>query len=222
MRLRGIILLSGTVLLVPGIPASAQTTGSGVRVTKDRTTATTNSTTSSATTSGAANGEVVSLPEFSLGSYPTLTLSNMAAHLLSGDSAEIRMAQLAEGRATAQSVHDYAMMLANDHAAHYNSAKKALDDEDVVPAPLPNDVEALRMQQEMIRLTNMAAGPAWDAEFVRFQVQHHQNEINLLSANASSVHGHEMHELLEDTIAALTKHRDAGKSTATSAGIALY
>jgi predicted outer membrane protein len=168
-------------------------------------------------------GEVTPrLTAFSLSSYPTLTLSNIAAHLLSGDSAEIRMAQLAQGKATAQAIHDYATMLANDHAAHYTSARKALDDEDVVPMPLASDVEALRMQQEMTRLSSMAAGPAWDAEFVRFQVQHHQNEIDLLSANTTSVHGHEMHELLEDTIAALTKHRDSGRSTATTLGITLY
>jgi predicted outer membrane protein len=213
-----LIVGAGAVLAISA-DASAQATGSGIPVTKDRAT-TTAAPTGTTTVVG---GEVTPrLTAFSVSSYPALTLSNIAAHLLSGDSAEIRMAQLAQSKATAQAIHDYATMLANDHAAHYASAKKALDDEDVMPMSLASDVEALRMQQEMTRLSNMAAGPAWDAEFVRFQVQHHQNEIDLLSANTTSVHGHEMHELLEDTIAALTKHRDSGRSTATTLGVTLY
>jgi predicted outer membrane protein len=208
------------------VSVAAQATGSGIKVTKDRGTgtSTTNLTTTKTTTTTVITGGDVlpALPAFSLSSYPTLTLSNIAAHLLNGDSAEIRMARLAESKATAQAVHDYATMLANDHTAHYTSAKKALDDENVVPAPLAYDVEATRMDREMTRLINMPAGTAWDAEFIRFQVQHHQNEIDLLSANTTSVHGHEMHELLEDTIAALGKHRDAGRSTATTVGITLY
>jgi predicted outer membrane protein len=215
------ILLGATMVLATSASAAAQTaSGSGIRVSKDRTTST--STVTSTTTTAVAGGDVNSVPAFSLSMYPTLTLTNIAAHMLSGDSLEIRLAQLAQTKATNQAVRDYATMLANDHAAHLSHIIDTYKDEDVVPAPLANDVEGVRLKQMISNLTAMAPGAAWDAAFVRFAVQQHQNEIDLLSANTNSVHGHEMHELMEDTIAALTKHRDAGKSTATTAGITLY
>lgn len=205
--------LAAAAVVVSAATVAAQTNGSGIPITKDG---------AGTTTTATATGEVSSLPAFSVSAYPALTLGTIAAHLLSGDSAEIRMAELAERMASAQAVHDYASLLANEHAAHLKSATDALDDEDAVPQPLASDVEAERMVQEMARLQNMPAGPAWDAEFVRFQVQHHANEIALLNANRAAVHGNEMRTLLDNTIAALTKHRDVGRSTAATLGITLY
>ena len=161
------------------------------------------------------------LPAFSVASYPSLTEKNITAIMAGGDSLEIQMGDLARTKGTAQSVRDYGTMLGTDHRAHLAKTMEIVTDEDVGAEPLPNDVEAARMRGMLNWLQTTPASAAWDAAFLRFQVQHHQNVHDLLQANLKNAHDDDLEDHIEKTLQSLMKHRDAAKTTATTLGVTL-
>lgn len=213
---RTLVLLGIGALLGAGATADAQAraTGSGIRVSKD---VPTGATTPSSV--AISPGEVSLTTEFSLAPYANMNEKNIAAHMAAGDSLEIRLAELAMSKATSQAVRDYATMLANAHRAHLAEVHEIITDEDVGADPLANDPEGMRMRQMLTRLQNMSPGTNWDAAFVRFQVQHHQNEIDLLTPNIKNVHDDDFEDLVEKTLASLASHRDQGKTVAHGIGV---
>ena len=217
MRLtRTLVLLgSGAVLAAGTAEAQARTTGSGIRVSKDVPAASTTPSNQLSTVSG---GEV-SL--FNLAAYANMNEPQIAAHMAAGDSLEIQLAELALTKASSQAVRDYASMLLNAHRAHLVEVMEIITDEDVGATPMANDPEGMRMRQTLAKLRTMAAGSNWDAEFVRFQVQHHQNEIDLLTPNIKHVHDDDFEDLVEKSLTSLASHRDRGKNVAMTLGITL-
>ena len=212
---RSIVLLGmGALLAATSAGAQARTTGSGIPVSKDVPAA---STTASVTTM--SPGEVSLTTTFNLAAYANMNEKNIAAHMAAGDSLEIRLAELALSKATSQSVRDYASMLLNAHRAHLAKVHEIITDEDVGAEPMANDPEGMRMRQMLTQLQNMAAGTSWDAAFVRFQVQHHQNEIDLLTPNIKNVHDDDFEALVEESLKSLAAHRDQGKTVAHGLGI---
>ena len=71
----------------------------------------------------------------------------------------------------------------------------------------------------LTRLQGMAAGTSWDAAFVRFQVQHHQNAIDLLTPNIKNAHDDDLEDHIEKSLASLASHRDQGKTVAHGIGV---
>jgi len=196
--------------------AQARTTGSGIPVSKDGPAV---STTGSVTT--VSPGEVSLTTSFNLAAYANMNEKNIAAHMAAGDSLEIRLAELALSKASSQAVRDYASMLLTAHRAHLADVMEIITDEDVGAEPMANDPEGMRMRQMLTRLQGMPAGASWDAAFVRFQVQHHQNEIDLLTLNIKNVHDDDFEELVEESLKSLASHRDQGRQVASSLGIGL-
>lgn len=217
MKRHSVLLGTVAVLLAAGTAgAQARTTGSGIRVSKDMPATSTTPTSPAVVVSG---GEVALTPAFSLAAYANMSEKNLAAHMAAGDSLEIRLAELALSKATSQSVRDYASMLLNAHRAHLAKVHEIITDEDVGAEPMANDPEGMRMRQMLTQLQNMAAGTSWDAAFVRFQVQHHQNEIDLLTPNIKNVHDDDFEALVEESLKSLAAHRDQGKTVAHGLGI---
>src|SRR5947199_100679 len=126
---------------------------------------------------------------------------------------------VAASAASAQSVKEYATMLVTDHQAHLGKVLHVMSDKNIGSQPLANDPEAARSMQLLNWLTNMTAGAQWDAMFVRAQVRHHQNEIDALNAMRPMVKTEDLRDVVDATLPALTKHRDAGTSVATQLGI---
>ncbi len=215
---RSFVLLGMGALLAATASAGAQarTNGSGIPITKDMPAP---STTSSTVT--VSPGEVTLTTAFNLAAYANMNEKNIAAHMAAGDSLEIQLAELALSKATSQSVRDYAGMLLNAHRAHLAEVHEIITDEDVGAEPLANDPEGMRMRQMLSQLRSMAAGTNWDAAFVRFQVQHHQNEIDLVTPNIKNVHDDDFEELVEETLKSLASHRDQGRTVASGLGISL-
>jgi putative membrane protein len=213
---RTFVLLGMSALFAASAGAQARTTGSGIPISKDVPAPTT---TSSTTT--LSPGEVSLTTAFNLAAYANMNEKNIAAHMAAGDSLEIRLAELALSKATSQAVRDYASMLLNAHRAHLAEVMEIITDEGVGAEPMANDPEGMRMRQMLSRLQTMAAGTSWDAAFVRFQVQHHQNEIDLLTPNIKNVHDDDFEDLFEESLKSLAAHRDQGRTVATSLGISL-
>ena len=212
---RTFVLLGMGALLSATATAGAQTrtTGSGIPVSKD---VPATSTVPSNTTMTVSGGDVSLTTSFNLAAYANMNEKNIAAHMAAGDSLEIQLAELALSKATSQSVRDYATMLANAHRQHLAAVMEIITDEDVGAEPMANDPEGMRMRQMLSQLRTMPAGAAWDRAFVNFQVQHHQNEIDLVTPNIKNVHDDDFEDLVEKTLASLASHRDQGKTIAMS------
>src|SRR5688572_18405244 len=180
MRLacKSVVLGAGALLLATAAAAQTRGTGSGIPVAKDRPGV---SSTPSATVMEVVGGEVTLATPFDLSAYAgKMSEKNITAHMAAGDSIEIQLAQLALSKATSESVRSYATMLLNDHTAHLAKTSEIITDEKVGAEPMAFDPEGLRMREMLTKLRSMPTGANWDAAFVRFQVGHHQNEIDLL------------------------------------------
>ena len=217
-RTRISVLLGAVAMLAATADAQERMQGSGIRVQKSEFDV---STTPSTTTVEVSTGEVNLTTPFDITAYANMNEKNITAHMAAGDSLEIQFAELALSKATNQQVRDFANMLLNDHRAHLAKTHEIITDEDVGAEPLAFDPEGLRMRQMLNNLRSMAAGTNWDAAFLRFQAQHHQNEIDLLSANIKNAHDDDLEDHIEDSITSLAKHRDTARSIATSLGYPL-
>lgn len=221
---RKLMLLGAGALFVATTPLAAQrTTGSGIPVTKDRTTYTTG-TTSSTTMEPRATALTVTevtLPVFDLSAHANMSEANILAHMLTVDSLEIEMARLATTKGSDARVRDFATMLLNDHSAHLATTLEVPAKEGITPVPFTNDVEAARMRGMLVWLANTPAGAPWDAAFLRFQAAHHQNELDILNLNSKNAHDDDFEAHMGKTAESLTKHRDHARSLATQLGITL-
>ena len=74
------------------------------------------------------------------------------------------------------------------------------------------------MKAMLAWLDNTPAGRGWDAAFLRFQVAHHQNEIDVVNANVSNRHDARIASHMERTRTSLVKHRDVARSLLTVKG----
>lgn len=211
-----VLLGFGALMMASAGEAQQRTSGSGIAVTKREVAVTT---TPSTTTVDVATGEVSLTTPFDIAAYANMNEKNITAHMAAGDSLEIQLAQLAQTKATSQQVRDFASMLLTDHTAHLRKTHEIITDEDVGAEPMAFDPEGLRMRQILSRLHSMAAGTNWDTTFLRFQATHHQNEIDLLSANIKNAHDDDLEDHIEKSLASLAKHRDAARSIATSLGL---
>lgn len=214
-------LLLAAALVAASAHASAQnpTERKGIKVSKDAGKTPAASRTPSPTT--AVAGEVALSTPFTLATYANMNEQNMTAHMAGGDSLEVQLSQLAQTKATDARVREYAMMLVNDHTAHLAKTMEIVTHEHGGAEPLPGDPEAARMRQMLAELRAMAAGAKWDAAFLRFQVQHHQNELDLWPSVIQNARDHDLEALVRRTQQSLAKHRDTATSIATQLGVAL-
>ena len=216
------ITVVGALLVAATVGAQERMAGSGIRITKDAgevaaTPSTTASTTSTTITVTPLNLATV----FDISAYGNLNEKQIAYLFASGDSAEIQLGHLAHSKGTAQSVRDYGMMLANDHTAHLTKTMEIITDEDVGSEPIPNNPEGARMREMLTWLRNNPASVNWDANFLRFQAQHHQNVIDILNLNIKNAHDDDMEDHIEKSLQSLAKHRDAAKTTASGLGVTI-
>ena len=210
--------LGAAAILLASAAGAQQRTGSGIPISKDAPVPAVTTTTSNGSVAPVTGSPAV-LPTFSVASYGALNEKYMTNIMAGGDSLEIQLGHLAHAKGTAQGVRDYGMMLANDHTAHLAKVIEVITDEDVGAEKPPTNVEGDRTRAMLSWLQDNPASREWDAAYLRFQAQHHQNVYDLLSANIKAAHDDDLEELVKATLNSLTKHRDAAKSTATAIGV---
>jgi putative membrane protein len=214
MKLTTVLLGAGAMLAAVTTLGAQERTGSGIRVTKDGP-----AVSATPTTPQFSAGEVELTTRFDLSAYANMNERNMVAHMLAADSLEIQLAELALTKATSQAVRDFAGMLLNGHRAHLAKTWEIATDEDVGAEALARDPETMRMRQMLAHLRHMNAGSNWDAAFVRFQIQHHQNEIDLLTPNIKNAHDDDLEKHIEATLTSLASHRDQARTVASQLGM---
>lgn len=212
------VTMLGALLMAATLGAQQRMAGSGIRIAKDGGEVSSTPSTSTVTVTSATLN--LTTP-FDLSAYGALNEKQIAYLFASGDSAEIDMGHLAHSKGTAQSVRDYGMMLANDHTAHLAKTMEIITDEDVGSEPIPNNPEGARMKEMLTWLRNNPASANWDATFLRFQAQHHQNVIDILNLNIKNAHDDDMEDHIEKSLQSLAKHRDAAKTAASSLGVTI-
>lgn len=213
---RTLVLLGAGALVVASTKAAAQDRmqGSGIWISKERAEV---STTPGATM--VVGGAVSLATPFSI--Y-ALNEKNIAAHMATADSLEIELGRLAQMKGLDVRVRDFGTTLVNDHSAHLaTTTNEMIVDEGVGFEPVVNDLEVMRMRQMLAHLRSTAAGANWDAAFLRFQVTHHQNEIDLLNANIKNAHDDDFEDHIEKSLTSLAGHRDTARSIATTLGVTI-
>jgi putative membrane protein len=214
-----ILLSAGALMVASSVAAQTRTTGSGIPVSKDRDV--TVGTTPGTGTTITSGGSVTLMPAFDIAAYANMSEKNITAHMATADSLEIQLGQLAQSKGTAQSVRDFGAMLTTDHTAHLAKTQEIITDEKVGAEAPAMDPEAARLRNLLTRLTNMPAGSAWDAQFLRAQAEHHQHEIDILNANVKNAHDDDLEDHVKKSLTSLAKHRDSAKSVATTLGVSI-
>ena len=218
-----VLLAVAALIVASASSAQERMAGSGIRITKDGEVAleprTTSATAPAPTVS--ATGSVVSMTPFDISSYAGLNEKNITYLMATGDSLEISIGNLAQTRGTAQSVRDFGAMLVTDHTAHLSKTWEIITDEDVGIETIVNDNEGSRLRETLQWLRDNPASAEWDAHLLRFQAQHHQNVIDILSQNIKNAHDDDLEEHIEKSLASLAKHRDAAKTAARGLGVSI-
>jgi predicted outer membrane protein len=222
MDCRAISVRLGAVALMLASTASAQqrAEGSGIRISKDQGASATAAVSSTPTNPSmtVTGSELTVTTPFNLAAY-TLNEKQLAMLLAGGDSVEIEIGHLVHGKATDARVRDLGMMLANDHTAHLAKTWEMITGENVGIEAIPNNTEGMRLRESLAWLQNNPASPAWDAAFLRFQAQHHQNVIDILNKNIKNAHDDDFEKHIDATLKSLAKHRDAARSVGTQLGV---
>ena len=166
-----------------------------------------------------SSGEVSRMTAFDSSAYANLTEKHITFLMIIGDSLEISIGTLARTKGTDQRVKDYGATLATDHTAHLAKTWEMITDEKVGVEAIANDNEGKRLRETFEWLQSNPASPAWDANLLRFQVQHHQHVIDILNRNVKAAHDDDLEAHVAKSLTSLANHRDAAKSIATALGV---
>ena len=180
--------------------ADAQVRGSGIRVSKDAYVPTVSET---------ASGTVIDAPGFNAVDaevYRSMTDANIMAHMIVGDSLEIEMARLAAERAGDPEVREFARMLVDEHSRHLATSLEMARDEDIGSIPADGDRHAVTLRRMISQLRTMGSSPAFDRAFLRYQIRHHDHDINGLRAMRPAARDDDLEQHIDETLPVLERH----------------
>ena len=182
------------------VQADAQVRGSGIRVSKDAYVPTVSET---------ASGTVIDAPAFNVVDaeiYRSMNDANIMAHMIVGDSLEIEMARLAAERAGDPEVREFARMLVDEHSRHLATSLEMARDEDIGSIPAAGDRHAVTMRRMLSQLRAMGSGPAFDRAFLRYQIRHHDHEVNALRAMRPAARDDDLEQHIDETLPVIERH----------------
>jgi putative membrane protein len=200
-------------LLTPA-QADAQVRGSGIRVSKD---------VYVPTVSETAPGTVIDAPGFNAVDaevYRSMNDANIVAHMALGDSLEIEMARLAAERAGDPEVREFARMLVDEHSRHLSTTLDIARTEDVgIPMPADGDRHGVTLRRYLSNLRTMASSPAFDRAFLRFQIRHHEHELNALRAMRPAARDNDLEQHIDETLPVIERHFNRARELGGRLGV---
>jgi putative membrane protein len=188
----------------------AQATGSGIRVSKD------------AYVPSVSEGAVIDAPGFNAVDaeiYRTMTDANIMAHMIVGDSLEIEMARLAAERAGDPEVREFARMLVDEHTRHLATSLQMSRDEDIGSMPADGDRHAVTLRRFLSNLRSMNPSPAFDRAFLRFQIRHHDHEVNALNAMRPAARDNDLKQHIDETLPVIERHLNRSRELGARLGV---
>jgi putative membrane protein len=180
--------------------ADAQVRGSGIRVSKDAYVP---------TVSESSSGTVIDAPGFNAVDaevYRSMNDANIMSHIILGDSLEVEMARLASERAGDPEVREFARMLVDEHSRHLATSLEMARDEDIGSIPADGDRHGVTLRRMLSQLRTMNASPAFDRTFLRYQIRHHEHDINALRAMRPAARDDDLEQHIDETLPALERH----------------
>jgi putative membrane protein len=193
--------------------ADAQVRGSGIRVSKDAYVPTVSET---------ATGTVIDAPGFNAVDeeiYRSMTDGNIIAHMLVGDSLEIEMARLAAERAGDPEIREFARMLVDEHTRHLNTSLEMTRSENIPPAPADGDRHAVTLRRFLSSLRAMNPSPAFDRAFLRYQIRHHDHDINALRAMRPAARDNDLEQWIDESLPVLERHLGRARELGVRVGV---
>jgi putative membrane protein len=139
----------------------------------------------------------------------TMTDANIVAKLSMADSAEVKLARLAETKAKAAPVKAYARELATDHSNHLKELAALEKKASLNPAAPSNDNSKQEADQTYSNFQSMAKGLAFDTAFVNHMVADHEKVLS--DVKALSPQNADLKALIDKTVPTLQKHLDKAK-----------
>ena len=208
-----LMLGTGAMVLASSLtPAQAdgQVTGSGIRVSKD------------AYVPTVSEGTVIDAPGFNAVDaevYRSMTDANIMAHMLVGDSLEIELARLAAERAGDPEVREFARMLVDEHSRHLATSLEMSRDEDIGSIPADGDRHAVTLRRYLSSLRTMGSSPAFDRAFLRYQMRHHDHEMNALRAMRPAARDDDLEQHIDETLPVIERHLTRSRELAARLGV---
>jgi putative membrane protein len=205
-----LMLGMGAMLASAFAPADAQVRGSGIRVSKD------------AYISETAAGTIVDTPGFNevdAEIYRSMTDANIMAHMLVGDSLEIEMARLASERAGDPEVREFARMLVDEHSRHLATSLEMSRDEDIGSMPADGDRHGVTLRRYLASLRAMGSSPAFDRTFLRYQIRHHDHEVNALRAMRPAARDDDLEQHIDETLPVIERHLNRARELGARLGV---
>jgi putative membrane protein len=192
--------------------ADAQVRGSGIRVSKD----------AYVPVSETASGTVIDAPGFNAVDaevYRSMTDANIMAHMIVGDSLEIEMARLAAERAGDPEVREFARMLVDEHSRHLATSLEMARDEDIGSIPADGDRHAVTLRRYLSSLRAMASSPGFDRAFLRYQIRHHDHEVNALRAMRPAARDDDLEQHIDETLPVIERHLNRSRELGGRLGV---
>jgi putative membrane protein len=207
-----LMLGTGAMMLASSLTpaqANAQVTGSGIRVSKDP-------------YISEAPGTVMDTPGFNAVDaeiYRSMTDANIMAHMIVGDSLEIEMARLAAERAGDPEVREFARMLVDEHSRHLGTSLEMSRDEDIGSIPADGDRHAVTLRRYLSNLRTIGSSPAFDRAFLRFQIRHHDHEMNALRAMRPAARDNDLKQHIDETLPVIERHLTRSRELGARLGV---
>jgi putative membrane protein len=203
----GAMVIAGS--LTPA-QADAQVTGSGIRVSKD------------AYVPSVSEGTVIDAPGFNAVDaevYRSMTDANIMSHMIVGDSLEIEIARIAAERAGDPEVREFARMLVDEHTRHLATSLEMSRDEDIGSIPADGDRHAVTLRRYLSSLRAMASSPAFDRAFLRYQIRHHDHEMNALRAMRPAARDDDLEQHIDETLPVIERHLNRSRELGSRLGV---
>lgn len=157
----------------------------------------------------------IQFTQFDAGAYTGMSEASVAAHMAAVDSLQNFLATTGRSKLQNPRAQEFAARMAQDYAANYESVMEKITDEKVGAAPLAQDPELDRLRQAIRKFEMMPTGPGYDAAFLRFQMDHHNNEMAVMRAGRPQVHDDDFEKLIDDEwMPQLQQRRDLASSIA--------
>jgi putative membrane protein len=192
--------------------ADAQVRGSGIRVSKD----------TYVPVSETAAGTIVDTPGFNevdAEVYRSMNDANIMSHMILGDSLEIELARLGAERAGDPEVREFARLLVDEHSRHLATSLEMSRDEDIGSIPADGDRHGVTLRRYLANLRSMGSSPAFDRAFLRFQIRHHDHEMNALRAMRPAARDDDLEQHIDETLPIIERHLSRARELGSRLGV---
>jgi len=163
----------------------------------------------------------IPLPAFRIADYLNLNDASLVYHMATRDTMEIAMAQLAQSKATSQSVRDYAIALERDRTVRLGKVIHVLNDHNTGSVAKTDDYALARMHELFVRFSNEPSSPTWDVNFMKVMFFQKQNEIDVLSENRVNVAVEDVRDRVDYSLRMLTTERELARNILNGFGATL-